>query len=160
MTAEDEFRQLMERYRDMLWHVCTDYSLGQAWEADDALQEVLAVLWVEMPKLKKKECERSWVYKVATNTMLTLCRKQHNRPTDPLPSDLENRMTTEEYDDYDYVMELIGLLDQEDRRIVRARLDGFSFKEIGKDLGISSDAANKRCERALDKIRELYEKKL
>lgn len=39
------FRGLLDRQRDMIWHVCESYSLSAAWETEDAFQEVLCVLW-------------------------------------------------------------------------------------------------------------------
>lgn len=154
---QDEFRQLVERHKDMLWRICSDYRLSDAWEVCDAMQEVVVELWKALPKLREEEKEKAWAYKVAHHTMLRLCRKVNNRPTYALPPDLENLLTVEEREDYEYLMELIGLLPKLDRRIVKGHIDGYSFKEIGDMVGLSEDAANMRYRRAMKKIIQKYE---
>ena len=58
MIDETYFYEFVERHKDMLWHVCSDYSLGQAWQIDDAFQEVLCSIWTGLPSLRKKESEK------------------------------------------------------------------------------------------------------
>lgn len=41
IDREKAFEELVLRHRDMIWHICTDYSLSAAWEVQDAVQEVL-----------------------------------------------------------------------------------------------------------------------
>ena len=161
MIDETYFYEFVERHKDMLWHVCSDYSLGQAWQIDDAFQEVLCSIWTGLPSLRKRENEKAWAYRVATNTMLMISRNQQNRPTDPLPDNLEHLIATDgdvlTNIDYNNLLQLINQLDEPDRRIVRMHLDGFNFKEIGRDLGISRDAAAQRFNRAIKKIRQSFQ---
>ena len=156
---EEDFFQLVKRHEDMLWHVCSDYSLSAAWEVGDAFQEVLCALWTALSGLRAVESEGAWVYRVASSTMLKLVRKQQNRPVDPLPPNMEDMFSTEGWEDYDYLLELIDQLPKIDRRIVRAHLDGYKFKEIGEMLGLSEGAAGQRFNRALNKIKLQYENK-
>ena len=124
------------------------------------MQEVLCALWKDLPKLRKKESERIWVYRVATHTMLTISRKRHNQPTDPLPSDILQWAG----DDSDaatgyrrYLTDLIDQMGDTDRRIMRAYIDGFSLKNIAKMLEMSEDMVYKRYNRAIKKLRQRYE---
>jgi RNA polymerase sigma-70 factor (ECF subfamily) len=164
MIDEATFYEFVKRHKNMLWHICTDYSLGRAWQVEDAFQEVLCSLWTGLPTLRKEESERAWAYRVATNTLQMLCRKPQNRPTDSLPADLECRMVTDGgglmRTDYSSLQQLINRLGETDRRIVRSRLDGFSFKEIGDELGISRDAAAQRYNRAIKRIKQQYENEI
>lgn len=41
---DKQFDALVSCHRDLIWHVCADYSLSAAWEAQDAVQEVLCVV--------------------------------------------------------------------------------------------------------------------
>ena len=77
---EAAFRELLDRQRDMIWHVCQSYTLSAAWETEDAFQEVLCVLWRDLEAFDGRSSERTWVYRVATNTLLMLKRKAGNRP--------------------------------------------------------------------------------
>ena len=155
---EQEFHRLVTQHKDMLWHICSDYSLNVAWELDDAFQEVLSELWRSIGTLREQESERAWVYRVATNTMLNLCRKQRGVPTRPLP-DFEAE-AVEDYrlrEDYECLLQLIDQLDEVDRLIVRSHLDGYKHSEIADMLNMSTSAVEKRYSRALKKIRKQYE---
>ena len=44
-NREATFNAMVERHRDMIWHVCSDYSLSAAYEVEDGVQEVLCALW-------------------------------------------------------------------------------------------------------------------
>ena len=75
-----KFDALVKRHRDLIWHVCADYSLSAAWEVQDAVQEVLCVLWRDFETFSGRSSERTWVYRVASNTMISLKRRQNNVP--------------------------------------------------------------------------------
>ena len=161
MRNEKTLIRIVEQYGDMLWHVCTGYGLDRAYEVRDAYQEVLAALWDDLDNLRESEYEKTWVYKVATNTMLMLVRKQHRCDTGPLPPNVEEMLSEEPLGpirmDYANLLKLIDGMGEPDGRIVRAHLDGFSFKEIGRDFGMSESAAAQRYHRAIQKIRQQYE---
>ena len=161
MSKDELFHQLVERHKDMLWHVCTDYSLDRAWDVHDAYQEVLMALWNALDKMNECEHEKSWAYKVATNTMLMLVRKQRSRCMEPLPPNVDELLSDEAVAplrvDYACFLRLIDRLAEPDCRIVRMRLDGYGFKEIGKELGMSENTVAQRYGRVIKKIRQRYE---
>ena len=161
MRNEKTLIRIVEQYGDMLWHVCTGYGLDRAYEVRDAYQEVLVALWSDMDNLRESEFEKTWVYRVATNTMLMLVRKQHRCDTGPLPPNVEEMLSEEPLGpirmDYANLLKLIDGMEEPDGRIVRAHLDGFSFKEIGRDFGMSENAAAQRYHRTIQKIRQQYE---
>ena len=70
---ETAFNAMLLRNKAMLWHICSDYSLGRAWRIEDCLQEVICILWRDFSKFEGRSSEKTWVYRVATNTMLMLC---------------------------------------------------------------------------------------
>ena len=138
---EQKFHRLVTQHKNMLWYICSDYSLNEAWELKDAFQEVLLELWRSFGTLREQESEKAWVYRVATNTMLMLQRKKSNLPTQPLPSDEEPAASVSEYfrqEDYDHLRQLIEQLDYPDNRIVRCHLDGFKFAEIAASMQMST----------------------
>jgi len=80
-NREEAFNAMVMRQQDLIWHVCSDYSLSAAYEVEDGVQEVLCALWRYFDKFEGRSSERTWVYKVATNAMLMLYRKAGNRTT-------------------------------------------------------------------------------
>ncbi len=62
--------------------------------------------------------------------------------------------------DVDKVEKLVGQLDPDERYFIDLRyVRGMEYKDIGKRLNISMDAAKKRGQRLIKKLRELYEKR-
>lgn len=161
MKDKELFSEWVEQYKDMLWHVCADYSLGRAWEVRDAYQEVLVALWRDMDTIRESRYEKTWVYRVATNTMLMLARKQQNLSVDTLPPDVDQLFQTEAEGpmliDYANMLRLIDRMNKLDRYIVRSHLDGFSLKEIGEELDMSRNTVTQRYNRAIKKLRQQYE---
>lgn len=80
-NREEAFNAMVMRQQDLIWHVCSDYSLSAAYEVEDGVQEVLCALWRYFDKFEGRSSDRTWVYKVATNAMLMLYRKAGNRTT-------------------------------------------------------------------------------
>ncbi|MBP5572946.1 MAG: RNA polymerase sigma factor [Bacteroidales bacterium] len=79
-TAQSDFNALVLRHKAMLWHICSDYNIGKAWKTEDCLQEVLISLWRSYGSFEKRSSEKTWVWRVATNTMLMLRRKDVRSP--------------------------------------------------------------------------------
>ena len=44
-TSESDFNAMLLRNKAMLWHVCSDYNIGMAWNAENCMQEVIISLW-------------------------------------------------------------------------------------------------------------------
>ena len=42
--SQAEFNALVLRHKAMIWHICSDYSLGRAWNIEDCIQEVMVSL--------------------------------------------------------------------------------------------------------------------
>lgn len=63
-----------------------------------------------------------------------------------------------EQEAYEELFRNLRRLQAKDRELVRLRFfENMSYKEIGQRMGISADAARKRHERILDRLRKLYE---
>ena len=146
---ETAFRGLLDRQRDTIWNVCRTYSLSAAWETEDAMQEVLCVLWRDFDTFKGRSSERTWVYRVATTTMLMLKRKGSNRPqpsTEELPVTTVANLSMN--DGYNYLMQMIESMDERDAQIVTAHLHGFNQMEIATMTGLSLPTVARRMAKA------------
>lgn len=156
MKPKDDraFLELVEQHRDLIWHVCSDYSLSAAWTVDDAFQEVLIVLWRDWHTFQGRCPVKYWIYRVATNTMLMLKRKMGNRPQPAAPP---HDGPEDDDENYRYLLQLIDTLDGKEARILRAHLDGFSNKEIARMVKLPVTAVAKRLSRTRNKLRHYYE---
>lgn len=155
-TTERQFIELVRRHRDLIWQVCRSFKLSPAWQPEDAFHEVLCVLWQGYSGFDRRSSERTWIYRVAVNTMITLYRKTANKPV-PQPEQLPETS----YEDAAFLelAQLIDLLPEPDRTIVTAHAQGYSYAEISQITGLSVGAVGMRLSRALRKLRKQYNQK-
>lgn len=151
---EKAFMDMVKRQRDLIWHVCSDYRLSAAWTVEDAFQEVLAVLWRDWPTFDGRCAESSWVWRVATNTMLRIKRKTGNQPQEEAPLHDEPTAVDE---NLLYLWQLVNTLKDKEAFIVRCHLEGFSNKEIAVMVKLPVTTVAKRLSRGKKKLRHYYE---
>ena len=150
---EKRFKDLVHRQRNLIWQVCATYRLSAAWTTEDAFHEVLVALWQGYGSFDGRSSERTWVFRVATNTMISLTRKFGNQPTSPAPPQREPSYRDDDYRD---LVEMIDAVPEPDHTIIMAHLGGFSYAEIAKTTGLSVGAVSVRLSRALRKLRKQY----
>ncbi len=153
---EKTFKDLIHRQRNLIWRVCSSYSLSAAWTTEDAFHEVLCDLWRGYESFDRRSSESTWVYRVAVNTMNSLARKKGNQPTAPPP---EGHDPAYRDDDYRDLVELIEATPEPDRTIIKAHAQGYGYKEIAEITGLSIAAVSMRLTRTLRKLRKLYNQK-
>ena len=81
-ASSGEFSLLVDRYRPELLAHCYRL-LGSVHDAEDALQEALVRAWRGYEAFEGRSSERTWLYRIATNTCLRLLEQRDRRP---LPS--------------------------------------------------------------------------
>jgi RNA polymerase sigma-70 factor (ECF subfamily) len=155
-----EFNALILRHKAMIWHICSDYRLGSAWNTEDCVQEVIVNLWRSFKSFEGRSSEKTWVWRVATNTMLMLQRKDIRSPqTESIETNNVDEKDEEPGDDnYQQLQQLIEALPEESGVIIRAFLDGFSYKEIAEMTNSSVGAVAMRIARLKRKLRIMYER--
>ena len=149
------FNELIARQRNLIWHVCSDYSLSAAWEVEDAVQEVLCALWRNFEDLADWSKERAWTYRIATSTMLDIKRKAYNRPQ--LSEAQIPDQVIDNNENYSHLMQLINNLDEIDQMIVRAHLDNFHNYEIAQMTGLSIATIGRRLKAIIQLLRVQFE---
>ena len=156
----ENFNALVLRHKAMIWHICSDYTLGKAWKTEDCIQEVMISLWRSFGTFEQRSSEKTWVWRVATNTMLMLKRKEDRSPK---TESIEEFRVDEKDDEpgnekYKQLQQLINMLPEESGTIIRAFLDGFSYKEIAEMTGSSVGAVAMRIARLKQKLKIMYER--
>ena len=113
--------------------------------AEDVLQETfLRLLTRPAPGLTPEKAQ-AWLYRVARNLCIDILRR---------PTEEYTRAVPVSPDEYAY-LELISPLSQSEREIVTLRIVGnLSHREIAQILHTTPAAAQKRYERAIQKLRE------
>lgn len=159
-TSQADFKALVLRHKTMIWHICSNYSIGSAWNIEDCMQEVMINLWRSFGTFEKRSSEKTWVWRIATNTMLMLRRKDVRSPqTESIETiDVEDKADRSGDERYQQLQQLINTLPEESSIIIRAFLDGFSYKEIAEMTGSTVGAVAMRIARTKRKLKILYEK--
>lgn len=155
----DQFNALVLRHKAMLWHVCSDYNLGKAWNTEDCMQEVMASLWRSFETFEGRSSEKTWVWRVATNTMLMLQRKSNrDLSTEPLDENYDSDVADAQPNEgLQQLQQLIDTLPEKDATAIRAFLDGFSYKEIADMTGSSVGSVAMRIARTKRRLKQMYD---
>ena len=159
-VSPGDFEALLLRNKAMIWHICRDYNLGNDWTPEDCMQEVMISLWRSFGSFEGRSSEKTWVWRVATNTMLMLRRKvERTLATKSLEEGMEREADSSSNDDgLRQLNQLIDALPEKEATVIRATLDGFSYKEIADMTGSTVGAVAMRIARTKRKLKQLYEK--
>ena len=159
-TSSADFDAMLLRNKAMLWHICSDYKLGKSWSLEDCLQEVMISLWRSWNSFEGRSSEKTWVWRVATNTMLMLRRKSDRTlATESMDDGMRNEPVSATNDDsLRQLNQLIDTLPEKEGTVIRAALDGFSYKEIADMTGSSVGAVAMRIARTKRKLKLMYER--
>jgi RNA polymerase sigma-70 factor (ECF subfamily) len=152
---------MLLRNKALIWHICSDYSLGKAWKVEDCMQEVIVSLWRYFDTFKGKSSERTWIYRVATNTMLMLRRKDSKSPLMERidnQKEIDNLSYEGQDENYQQLLQLIDELPEENGIIIRAHLDGFSYQEIASMTNLTEGAVAMRIVRTKKQLKEMFDK--
>lgn len=103
--------------------------LGSVWNMEDRVQEVIMNLWRSFNGFEGRSSEKTWVWRVATNTMLMLRRKDDRTPhTESIETERVDKLDDEAGNDNQrQLQQLIDALPEESSVVIRAFLDGFSY---------------------------------
>ncbi len=152
LTTEETFKNLIHRHKDLIWSVCKHYQLSAAWQIEDCFNEVLCALWQGYEGYEGRSSERTWVFKVANNTMISIARRCNNQYSAQLPLFEQSHECESEF----HLQQMIESFDEPDRTIVKSHLYGFSYAEIAKVVGLNVGAVSMRLSRAKRKLRKIY----
>ena len=132
-----------EQYKDGIFRFA--YSiLKDVHLAEDVLQDTFWKL-ISGKGFPEPGKEQAWLYKVARNLCYDCLRRAKREQEEVKGVYCESQ--------YDYIT-LISPLPPDDQQIVTLKIvGGLTHKEIGKVLGISARAAQKRYERAIAVLR-------
>ena len=144
----------MLRYRGLLFSVCRRYS-RDGLMVDDLLQETTLALWdlrEQLFSITLAPKQAAWIWRVARSTCIDLLR--HTPPPSSLPDDYE--MPSDDTTLHDTLHELITQLAEPDRTIVTMHLEGYEYKEIGQQVGMTKNNVGIRLMRIKEKLREQW----
>ena len=152
---EQQFAQIVREQKSTIYTVCYMFSKDQD-EVNDLFQEVLVNLWRGFDGFEGRSDVRTWVYRVALNTCISLDRKRRSRPEVPLTMDI-NLFRDHDADtqQVDMLHKRIQRLQPFDRAIVLLWLEDLPYEEIGQIVGITAKNVSVRLVRIREQLKRM-----
>lgn len=153
----EAFGRLYERYAPEIEGFVRSRVRGDREVAQDITSQVFTKAFTALPRYTKGPF-RAWLYQIARNTLIDEHRRKRPVTTidefDDLVShdaSLEDQVIASEA--RDRLHGALGQLTSSQRDVVYLRLQGYTTTEIGKQLGLSTEAVRSVQHRAFVKLR-------
>jgi len=167
-TAEAGRQRLFEDVTARCTGLITRIALS--YEADEALrrelvQDIMLAVWIALSSFRGDSSLKTFVASIAQKRAITHVTRRAREPRKvELPEDLHaSGMLPDEVavrnDLKRKLVESIQLLPAPQREAIVLCFEGFSYTEMGQALGISTNAAMLRCQRAKTTLKSIMEKR-
>jgi RNA polymerase sigma factor (sigma-70 family) len=158
--SESAFRELVNRYIDLVYSTAFRLVGGDAQSAQDVAQTVFVALAAKAGTLPQDVMLGGWLHQHARFAAGKLMRTERRRQSRERQAAEMNAVEDHSESNLAQVApvldEAIGQLDAEDRTAILLRFfERKDFRGVGDALGSSEDAARKRVDRALEKLHVL-----
>lgn len=153
--SEQEFARMVKTHKNTIYTVCYMFSNDED-EVADLFQEVMIRIWKGLPSFNGTSDIKTWIYRIALNTCISVDRKKKRRSEAKLTIDINL------FADKDKETEQIGILHKRisrllplDRAIVLLWLENISYDEIGAIIGISAKNVGVRLVRIREQLKSM-----
>lgn len=158
----DVFQTIMLKYADKIYNTC--YRLAGGCDAEDISQEVLIKIYKNMDKFRGGSDISTWIYRVTVNT----CREYWRRnkgylkgmelKEDLIQDDSNMDMGIINKEIKKYIAEALLSMDMDKKEAVVLRdINGLSYDEISRVLGIPVGTVKSRIARGREYIKKYLE---
>ena len=158
--SEPPFRELVERYVNLVHSAAVRLASGDTHLAEDVTQIVFADLAAMAPKLPQGVLLGGWLHQhtcFVTNRTLRTERRRRIRERQAAEMNSQQDHTEANLARIAPILdEAIGRLGTSDRTAIILRyFEQYDLRSVGEALGTTEDAAQKRMDRALEKLHVL-----
>jgi RNA polymerase sigma-70 factor (ECF subfamily) len=126
-------------------------------EVQDLFQDILTNLWTGFDSFRGEAQQKSWVWRVALNTCISVERRKKNRPgAAQLSMDID--LYADDDNDILQVQALhkrINSLGLVDRAIILLWLEDMSYEEIGAIMGITASNVGVKLFRIKERLKQM-----
>lgn len=160
----EAFGVLIERYKSKVFSLAYGFARDRA-AADDLAQEVFIKAYFSLPRFKALSEFGTWLYRIAVNHAKDYLRKNRSRLKDVSIDEVgEGRLAAANKSQDDarseeerrrLVLAALERLPEKYRVILTLRdIEGMSYEEISRILGLSAGTVDSRLHRARQKLRQ------
>lgn len=160
--GEEAFAELVRRHINLVYSAALR-QVRSPQLAEEVAQSVFADLARNSGRLKPDTILTGWLYQVTRRTAVDVIRREARRQAREQIACERNAMNAPE-PNWSHIEplldEAVAGLDETDRTAVLLRyFENKSLREVGAQLGVSDDAAQKRVTRAVERLREHFLKR-
>ena len=158
-TAPAEFEEVLRRYMSALQRLAWSYTRSAA-EREDLFQEITVALWRALPRFRQDCSERTYVYRVAHNTAISLVTSTERRAAHEQPGKSPVEPAVSDNPEGDAIWnqqrrrlrDAVKELPVNDRQVVLLYLEDLSAAEIEAVTGFSAGSVAVRLTRARQRL--------
>lgn len=161
--SEDEFAEVVRRHIDLVYSAALRQVNGDVHLAQDVAQTVFSDLARKAASVSGRPALTGWLYTSTHFAAHKAVRTEQRRRTYEQEADSMRKLLTDSGPELDWsrlrpVLDAVmHELNEADREAILLRFfENRRLAEIGERFGLSEDAARKRVERALDKLRKHF----
>lgn len=147
MRSEDQVRQAMDEYGDMVWRVCMVHLKNTA-DSEDILQNVFLKYALHNAPFESPEHEKAWILRVAINACRDLLRNVFRSRTVPLEEVFQEQAQEVPEEHRDLLRAVLTLPPQYKDAVYLYYYEGYKAAEIGKILRKNVNTVYSLLERA------------
>ena len=163
--SEDAFAELVRRHVNLVYSAAMRQVNGDSHLAQDVAQTVFAELARKAVALSGRQVLTGWLYTCTHFTAAKAVRKEFRRRTHEQEAHAMQELCQTPASDVDWesirpvLDKVMHKLRESDRDVILMRyFENRQLADIGDKLGLSEEAARKRVERALEKLRAFLSK--
>ena len=161
-NLERQFAQTVAEHKSTIYTVCYMFS-QDADEVNDLFQEVLVNLWKGFESFEHRSDIKTWIYRVALNTCISIDRKKKVRTIlQRRQSEVRLTMDINLFEDRDEDTRQVDMLHKRisklqpfDRAIVLLWLENLPYEEIGQIVGITAKNVSVRLFRIREQLKQM-----
>ena len=154
-ALDQQFAQTVKEHKSTIYTVCYMFS-QDADEVNDLFQEVLVNLWKGFDSFEHRSDIKTWIYRVALNTCISLDSKKRRAATVKVTMDINLfKDNDEDTRQVDMLHKRISKLQPFDRAIVLLWLENLPYEEIGQIVGISTKNVSVRLFRIREQLKNM-----
>lgn len=168
---QEAFRKIVEDNKKKIFYLAYDLT-GSPQDAEDLSQEVFIKAFRSLTLFRGEASLSSWLYRITVNTYLDLRRKKSyiagkyqqsideaveaDSVFDPNPTSGNPELFSESEQIQIHIDQALELLSPRERAVfIMRHYHGFSGKEVGKALAISTGTVKSLMSRAMKKLQKI-----
>ncbi len=150
----DSIERIVQTYGNMLFRLCL-ITLGNASDAEDAVQETFIKYLQKAPEFENAEHEKAWLITVATNKCKDMLRFKNRHPVVNIE---EIKELTKDASDNGILDALMTLPGKFRTVLILYYVEQYPMEEIARMIGKTTSAVKMRLQKGRRLLREAYRK--